>query len=284
MRALRRWILLCRPHFLLGGALLYGLGAFAAGVTDVTAYIVGQVAVTASQLTAHLVNEYADVEADRLVVNRTLFSGGSGVLVSGDVDRQSALTAAIGSTAISLLASIAIGISHPIAGLVAATTVFVSWGYSMPPIRLLGTGWGELATSIVVVVAVPTIAAEIQGSLTPGLWWAMAALLPIHLAMMLAFELPDLESDRQAGKRVLAVRLERRATEALIVVLLLLGLVIAAAAAFLHHPSMGWILLGAPMAVLTVTAMSRQRHGLLTAGAVGALITSAAGAIAATMA
>lgn len=283
MRSTRRWLALCRPHFLLGGVLLYALGALAAGVSDVTAYIIGQIAVTAGQLTAHLVNEYADVEADRLVVNRTLFSGGSGVLVSGDIDRQSVLTAAIGSTAISLAASIAIGISHPIAGLIAAATLAVSWGYSMPPIRLLGTGWGELATSIVVVIVVPAIGAEIQGSLTTELWWAMAALLPIHLGMMLAFELPDLESDRAADKLVLAVRLERRATEVLIVILLLVGFVIAAVAALSYHPSMRWILLGLPMAVVTVAAMTRHRHGLLTAGAVGTLAISTVGAIVATM-
>ena len=284
MRSIRRWLVLCRPHFLLGGVLLYALGAFAAGVTDVTAYIIGQIAVTTSQLTAHLVNEYADVEADRLVVNRTLFSGGSGVLVSGDIDRQSVLTAAIASTAISLSAAIAVGVAPPIAGIIAAATLAVSWGYSIPPIRLLGTGWGELATSIVVVAAVPSIGAETQGSLTTGLWWAMATLLPIHLGMMLAFELPDLESDREADKQVVAVRLGRRATEALIVILLLLGYVIAAGASLWHHSSMSWILLGTPMAVLTVAAMSRQRHGLLTAAAVGALIASTAGAIIATLA
>lgn len=263
---------------------MYALGALAAGVTDPGAYIVGQIAVTASQLTAHLVNEYADVEADRLVVNRTLFSGGSGVLVSGELERRSVLAAAIGSTAISLSASVAVGISHPIAGLLAAATLAVSWGYSMPPVRLLGTGWGEMATSIVVVVAVPSIGAEIQGSLTTGLWWAMAALLAIHLAMMLAFELPDLRSDREAGKQVVAVRLGRRATETLIVTLLLIGFAIAAGAALWHRPSMGWILLGAPVAALAVAAMARQRHGLLTAMAVAALVTSTAGGIVATMA
>ena len=284
MRSLRRWLALCRPHFLLGGVLLYALGALAAGVADVTAYIIGQVAVTAGQLTAHLVNEYADVEADRLVVNRTLFSGGSGVLVSGEIERQSVLIAALGSTAISLSAAIAIGISHPIAGLIAAAALAVSWGYSMPPVRLLGTGWGELATSVVVVIAVPAIGAEIQGSLTTGLWWAIAALLPIHLGMMLAFELPDLESDRAADKLVLAVRLERRTTEALIVILMLVGFAIAAVAALWHQTSMGWILLGVPMAALAVVAMSRHRHGLLTAGAVGALVASATGAIFGTMA
>ena len=262
---------------------MYALGALAAGVTDAFAYIVGQIAVTASQLTAHLVNEYADVEADRLVVNRTLFSGGSGVIVSGDIDRHAVMTAAIGSTAISLAASIAVGISHPVAGVVAAATLAVSWGYSMPPVRLLSTGWGELATSMVVVVAVPVIGAEIQGSTPTGLWWAMLALLPIHLAMMLAFELPDLESDREAGKRVVAVRLGLRATEALVVVLLLLGFGIAAGAAMAGDPAMGWILLGTPMAAGAVAAMVRQRHGVLTGTAVGALAISTVGAVIATM-
>lgn len=91
----RDFIRLSRPHFLLGGALMFGLGAAIAGRLDVRGYVLGQTMVTAGQVTAHYVNEYADVEADRGVEHRTWFSGGSGVLVEGRLVPAVALRAAI---------------------------------------------------------------------------------------------------------------------------------------------------------------------------------------------
>lgn len=91
----------------------------------------------------------------------------------------------------------------------------------MPPIRLLGTGWGELATSLVVVVAVPVIGWAVQQApASVALWWAVGILLPVHMAMMLAFELPDIESDTAAGKRVLGVRLGETRSGRLIAIML----------------------------------------------------------------
>ena len=89
---------LSRPLFLLGGVLLYALGALIAryqgAALDWGVYGSGQLAVTALQLMTHYLNEYWDVEADRLNHNRTPFSGGSGVLVRGELTRKTAFTAA----------------------------------------------------------------------------------------------------------------------------------------------------------------------------------------------
>jgi 1,4-dihydroxy-2-naphthoate octaprenyltransferase len=59
------------------------------------------------------------------------------------------------------------------------------------------------------------------------LWWAVGVLLPVHMAMMLTFELPDLESDASTGKRVLGVRLGEVRTGQLIVILLAVAGIIA---------------------------------------------------------
>ncbi len=57
---------LSRPLFLLGGVLLYGLGAaildYLGRPIDLTTYLLGQVAITSIQLMTHFLNEYIDSE------------------------------------------------------------------------------------------------------------------------------------------------------------------------------------------------------------------------------
>ncbi|MDH3307622.1 MAG: prenyltransferase [Acidimicrobiia bacterium] len=201
------FIKLTRPHFLAGGVILYALGAGGA-IDDWRAYLFGQAMVTFAQVTAHYVNEYADLEADRLVANRTAFSGGSGVLTSGALSPATALLSAVVTTALTLVFATLVAGGSPAAAVAGIVALGVSWSYSMPPVRLLDTGWGELATSAVVVGLVPAIGALANARpVDRSLVWMIAVLLPIHMAMLLAFELPDLVTDQAAGKRVLAVRI-----------------------------------------------------------------------------
>jgi 1,4-dihydroxy-2-naphthoate octaprenyltransferase len=273
-------IRLSRPHFLLGGALMYAVGAVSAGVTDPIVYLIGQLAVTASQLTAHYVNEYADVEADALVANRTWFSGGSGVLVDGSVDRRVAIRAASITSVVSLAASAALAATSVTAAAVVTATLAVSWGYSMPPIRLLSTGWGEFATSLTVTVAVPLVGAMAQGgSFDTGLLWAMAALFCIHMSMILAFELPDLDTDAAAGKQVLAVRLEPARTRRLIRALIVLSLVVVTLGAAVDEPGLLWILLAAPPMTVLASTIQTERFRVVTSAAVASVGFGAVGAL-----
>ena len=84
--------------FLGGAVLLYLLGAALAwtqGVAvDWVRLLLGQLLVTSIQLTTHYANEYYDYDVDAAIGSaRTPFSGGSGVLVSGQLDRAVALHA-----------------------------------------------------------------------------------------------------------------------------------------------------------------------------------------------
>ncbi len=281
VRSLWAFLRLSRPHFLLGGGLMFALGAVTAGRFDPVGYALGQLMVTAGQVTAHYVNEYADVEADRGVEHRTLFSGGSGVLAGEMLPARVALRAAWVSTALTGAAAAGLAGRSPVAALLGLVAVAISWSYSMPPLRLLGTGWGELAASLVVAVIVPVIGASAQAATpTPALWWSVAILLPVHLAMMLVFELPDLDTDRAAGKRVLAVRIGRRNTMTLVRALLVGAVAVVASAALtggLPPAAARWTLLGVPAAVTTLVALSRRRHGILTASAVAILVLVATG-------
>jgi 1,4-dihydroxy-2-naphthoate octaprenyltransferase len=280
MRSFGDFIQLSRPHFLVGGVLMFGLGAATAGSVAAAGYVVGQAMVTCAQVTAHFVNEFADVEPDRDVRNRTWFSGGSGVLV-GRLAPVVAWRAALVSSTLAVMLAGALVVRSPAAAGLGLLALLVSWGYSLPPIRLLGTGWGELATTLVVVGLVPMIGSLSQGgSVTAQLAWSIAVLVPIHMAMMLAFEVPDLATDAAAGKTVLAVRIGRQRTEYALLGLLALGGLVAVVAAIVTNTagiavwSVGVI---APMTVVIAAALRRDRYSMLTMGAVATLAGVGAG-------
>ncbi len=280
---LRLWafVRLSRPHFLVGGFVMFGLGAVTAGSIGAADYVLGQILVTSTQLTAHYVNEFADVEADRHVRHRTFFSGGSGVLANDLLPPRTALYAAWASTSAAIVAGLSFVGPSPWVTAVGFAAVGVSWAYSMPPIRLLDRGWGELVTSVTVAGAVPLIAPLSQHTVTAELWWSIAMLVPIHGSMMLAFELPDLDSDAVSGKRVLAVRLGRRRAETVIIGLASIGGAIGAVGIGTGGlpPATALGAAAALPAALMIGSMTGDRHGVLTASAVAMFVISSGGLV-----
>ena len=260
---------------------MYAVGAFSVDVTNLVDYLLGQAMVTSTQITAHYVNEYADVDVDRLVSNRTFFSGGSGVLAKAELDPKVALRAAQVTSILAIGFSAAVTAFSPVAAIIGLLALAASWAYSMPPVRILDTGWGELATSKVVTVGVPVVGALVQGGrVGAALVAIMAAMLAVHLAMMRAFELPDLDTDLAAGKTVVAVRVGATRTKRLIRFLLAASatiIVVAIASGTLSADS-GWVVAAAlAPASLTVWAMHRNRFQLLTTSAVASLVVLGAG-------
>lgn len=193
--------------YALGGGIVHYLGVS----LDWTVYWLGQAWVTMLQLSAQYLNEYFDAEQDRQNTNRTPFSGGSGALGPEGLPRRTALLAAYGCLAVAASLTVLI-ISQNKAS--AATVTIMSLGfigaifYSVPPIRLSTTGYGELTVSIMVANLVPAFAFLLQtNELHRLLAMSTFPLVLIHLAMMLAFELPDYAADIRAEKRTLMVRM-----------------------------------------------------------------------------
>ena len=214
MRLHRLWafVKLTRPFFLLGGVLVYGLGltiaAWQGAIIDAGRALLGQWLVTSIQLMAHYLNEYYDFEVDRLDGQyRTRFTGGSGVLPSGALPREVAHTAAIVCAMSGLAAGIVATIQIPVIGLIGLISWLGSWFYSAPPLALMGSGFGELTTSILVALLVPLTGYAMQtGRLTPIVFLVCLPLVVIHLAMILTFEFPDRIVDAHMGKKTLTVR------------------------------------------------------------------------------
>jgi len=205
---------LSRPFFLLGGFLLFALGtsmAAAAGhPVHFVPYLQGQAIVSMLQLAVHYSNEYFDAPGDALNRQRTAFSGGSGAIGTQGLPRPIALSSAVVCLALAALVAgrmIFAGGIASLSWLVLAAIIIGAWFYSAPPVRLMSTGVGEIAASLVVAGLVPAFAFTLQaGSLDSRLVVALTPLALLHFAMLLNLEVPDEHSDREAGKRTLVVR------------------------------------------------------------------------------
>jgi 1,4-dihydroxy-2-naphthoate octaprenyltransferase len=265
------FIRLSRPHFLLGGLLLYALGALVARYQgyklDYGVYAVGQLFVTGLQLMTHYLNEYWDVEADRLNQSRTPFSGGSGMLANGSFRRETAFTAAVACLAFASGAAIWLVIEYQVGPAVWALMVLIFLGaytYSSPPLTMVNTGFGELTASITVAGLVPAMGHILQTDLPSMLVVLVTAPLVVyHFAMLLAFEFPDFLSDEAAGKTTLLVRLGRRRGAALHNAALLLAIGLAVVATFLGLPAQVGlaVVISSPLAVLQFVMVRRMQRG-----------------------
>lgn len=263
MAKLWAFVRLTRPVFLLGGALVYALGALVARPVeeiDWGAYALGQTMVTLVQLTTQYLNEHHDRAVDELVGEaRTWFSGGSGVLAAGALRPEAAQRAAAVAGLAAVGAVIAVATESPAAAVVGAAALGLGWAYSAPPLRLVASGWGEAVASVVVALLTPLAGALLQGG---GMSWRLLAvagpLVAVHLAMLLAFDRPDAAADAAGGKATLFVRLGRRRAGLLHAALLAVAYAAMAGVLAAGTPKPdegGLVFLTAPLAVRQVRAM-----------------------------
>jgi 1,4-dihydroxy-2-naphthoate octaprenyltransferase len=209
------FIRLSRPLFLLGGILFYTLGVGIAdylGVQiDLGIFLIGQVWVIMLQLSAQYLNEYFDAPIDAENHNRTFFSGGSGAIGEGKLARNTALIAA--ATSLTITASMTVILFQqvpfsPLLVLIMVVSVLGAIFYSVPPIRLVTSGYGELTTSILVANLIPVFAFVLQfGELHRLLAMSTFPLTALHMAMMIVFEFPDYATDNKYEKLTLLVRI-----------------------------------------------------------------------------
>lgn len=214
LRNLILFVQLTRPLFLLGAGVLYALGAgishYLGEPINWPIYALGQGWVTLCQLCTHYLNEYYNSPADVENRHRTLLSGGSGAIGRGKLPRHVPLIAAF--TSLTALTSLTVIL---IANLPFNPSVYVVMGlaflgaffYSSPPVRLESSGYGELSTSVMVGFLVPFFAYILQaGEPHPLLAMIGFPLVTLHMAMLLALELPDYSTDLKHNKRTLLIR------------------------------------------------------------------------------
>lgn len=220
-----------RPQFLIAGLALNMLGTLVAlhlgASMDWAKFALFQVVVFSSQLAGACANELVDVGSDRLNKNRTWFSGGSGVLVSGRVARKTIVYVLVLWTALMLAASLILtfaletGITSlllMIMGLVLALS------YSLKPMKLSFIGLGELAMAFMCSILTPAVAFYvISGRFDNLIVLVTAPIVFQMLGLMMVVENPDMEADLAAGKMNLVVRLGRVSSWNLGILMLVLG-------------------------------------------------------------
>jgi 1,4-dihydroxy-2-naphthoate octaprenyltransferase len=194
-----------------------------------------------------LSNDYADREAD--TANRTLLSGGSGVIAEGKLTGSEVGRAAAVAAIVLLLASCALSILGrawvPIYGLAA---LLLMWLYSFPPAQLSYRGGGEVLQGIGIGIGLPSLGYYLQAEAPIAPMWIMGPALVLGVSGNVLTALPDVDDDRKADKKTWPVRhgvaSARRFASA--------GIAFAAFGAFLWTP---WVSLPARAAVAILPAL-----------------------------
>jgi len=220
-RAVRLWLDGARPRTLPAAVVPVLVGTAVAAVPDAGAgkgvvawrLACALVVAVAIQVGTNYANDYADglrgtddvrVGPVRLV--------GSGLASPGAVKR-----AALASFAVAAVAGLALAVAvTPWLVVVGAASFAAGWLYTGGPRPYGYAGFGEVFVFVFFGLVATVGSAYVQLERLSGL--AVAAAVPVGLfatALLVVNNLRDLDSDRRAGKRTLAVRIGDRPTRAL---------------------------------------------------------------------
>ena len=213
----RGWLLFraTRAPFLsatLAPVLLGLVVAARVGMFDLPTAIITIVAASAVHLGLNVANDVFDTLQGADDANRTptKFSGGSRVLQNALVTIREMSTLAVGCYGVAAALGVILLIlrGSPALVVIAALGFLISIAYTMPPLKLVYRGLGEIATAIgfgpVMLLGAYTV--QTRGSLS-----LEAFLVSVPMALLVAMilyvnEIPDRAGDAQVGKRTLPVR------------------------------------------------------------------------------
>jgi 1,4-dihydroxy-2-naphthoate octaprenyltransferase len=207
--SLRAWFKAARPlaQANIAGPLLLGQGFAFAKLGAFSWSVLGLVAAfgVADHLFIVFANDYADREHD--TDQRTLFSGGSGVLQNGDISARSLRRAAILMGVMLLVLGSLFVTRSPWPLVLAIAALVLLWAYSYPPLRLSYRGGGEWLQGLGVGGVLPLFGYAAQaGELASFPWSIGAGCVLLAASANIATSLPDIAADRRAKKRTIAVK------------------------------------------------------------------------------
>ncbi|HUI90223.1 MAG TPA: UbiA family prenyltransferase [Anaerolineales bacterium] len=199
---------LSRPLYLLLAALTYILGAgiahFLGKLQVPSAFWLGLLGVLFAQLSMSLLAEVFRPFNEPIVDNETP--------TERRLTRDAALYVSIGAlTALAMIAFVLYR-DHTLstsAFLFIAVSLFVLLIYSVPPLRLIDKGFGELLLSIQIAYLSPSVAYLLQAGVYHHLVvFISTPLVLLLLAMLLDFDFPSYSGDMKYERRTLLARLE----------------------------------------------------------------------------
>lgn len=206
-----------RFFVLIAGLIAYALGLSLAyyhlGFLYSLNAVIGLAIMVSATLASHYANEFADVDTDT-ITRRTWFSGGSGVLPAKVVPRSWAINSALILVFITIILTAASFYFKilPLSGvIIVAIGLIGGWFYSMPPLRLEKTSWGEVDNALLGGFLMPLIAYIPQiGGFTLK---EIIILIPIVFAVfvnLLGVHWSDRKADAAVGKKTLVVNLGKK--------------------------------------------------------------------------
>jgi len=268
---MNRWLIGARPRTLPAAVVPVALGAAAAvGEPGVGWWRVAPAAVVslALQVGVNYANDHSDgvrgTDDHRVGPVRLVASG----LASAGAVKRAALTAfAVAAIAGLLLAVvttwwlIAVG----------AVAILAGWGYTGGPRPYGYLGLGEVFVFVFFgLVATAGTTYVIAERITSPSWLAGCLAGCLACALLVVNNLRDIPTDREVGKRTLAVRIGDRATRWFFVLLLTLSLVSAIAIAATSRPWTAVALVGGVAALPAVRSVTRGAAGPELIGVLGA--------------
>jgi len=221
MPSFKSWAKSARSPFLVASAIPVIFGGTLAylhiGVFDWLIFLITFAAIVLMHAAANMTNEYFDYKNQTDIVNknRTVFSGGSGLLVEGKMTLKQYKIAfsilyilAFSAGAFLIIHT---GIKAWVIITLALTGFILTYFYSCPPINLAHRGLGEITIGLC-FGPLPIFGTYfvLTGEFS---WIPILASLPIMMliiAVLYINQYPDIEADSFAGKKNLVVRLGRK--------------------------------------------------------------------------
>jgi 1,4-dihydroxy-2-naphthoate polyprenyltransferase len=174
-------------------------------------------------------NDYADFETDQLNQTFTPFTGGSRVLLDGEIKREELKKGAILMAILVFVSSMYMAIitNQMRIVLLALGGLFLLYAYSFKPIKMSYRGYGEVLQMIGVGIVLPIIGYIAQGGDMNQFAWTVILILCLgQLAMAISTSLPDFPSDQASNKNTTVVKFGLNKASAMIPVLFLTALIL----------------------------------------------------------
>ncbi|CAM9819977.1 unnamed protein product, partial [Scytosiphon promiscuus] len=230
MDALKLVLKLGRLKMTVFSAVTYGTAASMANLAladagmasqfDARLFLTGWAFVFFTQLVAHFLGEYYDYPSDKLNNYAGPLTGGSKVLVSGEITPAQCF--ALGSACVAAAGSVLVFLLPRRCLFVGIALVFIAHQYSATPFKFNHQGLGELSASLASNVLLPQFAALVQSDYfeaSAGTLWLFHSSLAVlvvpsfchKFGMFLALNMADRRPDWLGGKYTLPVMLGEEA-------------------------------------------------------------------------
>jgi len=264
-RRIAVWVLGARPRTLVAAMVPVALGAASVGrsAVDVPRTLLALGVALGLQIGVNYANDYFDGVRG---VDTQARLGPPRLVASGFADRRAVALAACLSVGVAGAAGIVLAALTTAWLLVAgALAVLALVLYSGGPRPYAEQGLGEVAVFLFFGIVATVGTAYVQRLHVPaGAWWVASSAGLLACALLMANNLRDIPTDRDTGKRTLAVRLGERRSRGLLVATVVTALVlpaVGAAAGALPRLAIA-SLLASPLAVrplrIAMTAHGRR--------------------------